>query len=204
MKSVSEKVQCVKIDKYYFKDHKGRIRKYLQFCRRKNCKTECSYNYENLKPRYCFKHKKEDMLNVKRGHKLCLKCKSSYKTKCVSKQCKYTIENYKSASKYMKLKTIDYLKENKIEFYLCRICGQIVSKRHFNSEEHIKKFNSVCDLEIKTSFQKAFISIKSQFFDTRYNYIYTDLYFKKHIKDIILKNIDDKKYYKSYIIKKIC
>ena len=29
MKSVSEKVLCVKIDKYYFKDHKGRIRKYL-------------------------------------------------------------------------------------------------------------------------------------------------------------------------------
>ena len=32
--------------------------------------------------------------------------------------------------------------------------------------------------------------------------IYTDLYFKKHIKDITLKNINDTKYYKSYIIKK--
>ena len=32
------------------------------------------------------------MVNVKRGHKLCLKCKSSYKTKCVSKQCKYTLK----------------------------------------------------------------------------------------------------------------
>ena len=28
----------------------------------------------------------------------------------------------------MKLKTIDYLKENKIEFYLCKICGEIVDK----------------------------------------------------------------------------
>ena len=28
------------------------------------------------------------------------------------------------------------------------------------------------------------------------------MYFKKRIKDIILKNIDDTKYYKSYIIKK--
>ena len=27
MKSVSEKIQCVKIDKYYFRDPKGRIRK---------------------------------------------------------------------------------------------------------------------------------------------------------------------------------
>ena len=102
----------------------------------------------------------------------------------------------------MKLKTIDYVKENKMEFYLCRICGEIVNKSHFDSEEHIKKFNSVCDMEIKKSFQKAFISIKCQFFDIRYNYLYTDLYFKKHIKDIILKKIDDTKYYKSYIIKK--
>ena len=58
MKTVSEKVQYQKIDKYYFKDPKGRIRKCLQFCRRKNCLTESSYNYENLKPKYCFKHKK--------------------------------------------------------------------------------------------------------------------------------------------------
>ena len=89
------------------------------------------------------------MINVKRGHKLCLNCKSSYKTKCVSKQCKYNVKNYKTHSKYMKLKTIDYLKENKIEFYLCRIWQEIVNKSHFNSEEHIKKFNSVCDKEIE-------------------------------------------------------
>ena len=204
MKSVTQKVQCQKIDKYYLKDHKGIIRKYLHFCRRKNCKTESSYNYENLKPKYCFKHKKENMVNIKRHHKLCLKCKSSYKTKCTSPKCKYTIDKYRSASKHMKMKTIDYLKENNMEFYLCRICGEIVNKSHFDSEEHSKKFNSVCDIEIKRSFQKAFIAIKSQFIDTRYNYIYTNLYFKKHIKDIILKNIDDTKYYKSYIIKKIC
>ena len=111
MKSVSERFQCVNIDKYYFCDPKGRIQKYLQFCRRKLCKTKSSYNYENLKPKYCFKHKKEDMVNVKTGHKLCLKCKSSYKTKCTSPKCKYTIEKYKTASKYMKLKTIDYLTE---------------------------------------------------------------------------------------------
>ena len=204
MNTVIQKVQCVKIDKYYFRNHKRQIYKYSQFCRRKNCKTESSYYYENLKPKYCFKHKKQNMVNVKRGHVLCLKCKSSYKTKCTSPRCKYTIENYKSASKYMKLKTTDYLKENKMEFYLCRICQDIVSKSHFDGEEHIKKFNSVCDIEIKKSFKGSFLSIKSQFFDTRYNYIYTDLYFKNHIKDIILKNIDDTKYYKSYIIKKIC
>ena len=113
MKTVSEKVRCQKIGKYYFKDLKGCIQNYLQFCRRKLCKTESSYNYENLKPKYCFKHKKEDMVNVKRGHKLCLKCKSSYKFKCTSPKCKYTIEKYRSASKYVTLKTIDYLKKTK-------------------------------------------------------------------------------------------
>ena len=92
------------------------------------------------------------MVNVKRGHKLCLKCKSSYKTKC-----KYTIEKYKSASKYMKLKTIDYLREIKQEFYLCRICQEIVNKSHFDSEDHIKKFNSVISIDIKKSFENSFI-----------------------------------------------
>ena len=102
----------------------------------------------------------------------------------------------------MKLKTIDYLRETKQEFYLCLICQEIVNKSHFDSEEYIKKFISVCSIDIKKSFKNAFISIKSQFFETRHNYLYTDLYFKKHIKNIILKNIDEKKYYKFYIIKK--
>ena len=56
------------------------------------------------------------MVNVKRGHKLCLNCKGSYKIKCTSPKCKYTIKKYKTASKYMKLKTIDYLRETKQEF----------------------------------------------------------------------------------------
>ena len=78
--NVTEKVLCQKIDKYYFKNSKGRICKYSQFCRRKGCKTESSYNYENIKkPRYCNKHKKENMVNIKRGHKLCKVCKLSYK-----------------------------------------------------------------------------------------------------------------------------
>ena len=114
--NVTEKIKCQKIDKYFFKNSKGRICKCLKYCRRKNCKTESSYNYENLKPKYCSKHKKQDMVNVKRNHKLCPNCKSSYKNKCTSPQCKYTIQNYKTQSKYMKLKTRDYLKQSKIDF----------------------------------------------------------------------------------------
>ena len=47
--NVTEKVLCQRIDKYYFKNAKGRICKYSQFCMRKNCKTESSYNFENIK-----------------------------------------------------------------------------------------------------------------------------------------------------------
>ena len=111
--NVIEKIRCVKIDKFYFRDSAGRTCKYLHYCRRKHCKTESSYNYENLKPKYCFKHKKENMVYTKRKHKLCTKCKSSYKTKCTSKECKYNIKNYPTQSKYMKLKTIDYLKRKR-------------------------------------------------------------------------------------------
>ena len=201
--NMTEKVKCQKIDKCFFKNSKGRIQKYLKYCRRKNCKTESSYNYENHKPKYCFKHKKENMVNVNRGHKLCSNCKLSYKNKCTTPQCKYTIENYKNQTKYMKLKTIEYLKENNIEFFLCKICGEIVDKSHFDTQEHIDKFNEVCIIDIKKCFENAFLTINCKFLDTRYNYIYSDLYFKKHIKELILKNIDDDKYYKSYIIKKL-
>ena len=200
--NVIEKIRCVKIDKFYFRDSAGRTRKYLHYCRRKHCKTESSYNYENLKPKYCFKHKKENMVNTKRKHKLCTKCKSSYKTKCTSKECKYNIKNYPTQSKYMKLKTIDYLKETKQQFYLCRLCENIVNKEHFFTDEHIEKFNDSIQIDILKSFEYSFISIRCVFVETKYNYLYTDLYFKKHIKDLILKNVNDKKYYKSYILKK--
>ena len=118
------------------------------------------------------------MVNTKRGHKLCNKCKSSYKTKCTSPKCKYTIEKYKTASKCMKLKTIDYLNDNKIEFYLCRICQEIVNKSHFDSEEHIKKFNSVCDIEIKNLFKKLLFqsNVNSMILDI---IIYTQIYILK-------------------------
>ena len=142
------------------------------------------------------------MINVKRHHKLCQTCKSSYKTSCVSPSCKYTIDNYKNQSAYMKLKTINYFKETKQEFYLCRLCQQIVSREHFETQEHIDLFNSVVDIEINQSLKNSFLSIKTMFMNTNYNTIYTDLYFKKRIKEITLKNIDVTKYYKAYILKK--
>ena len=58
-------------------------------------------------------------------------------------------------------------------------------------------------LILKKCFKDAFLTINCKFLDMRYNYIYGDLYFKKYIKELILKNIDVNKYYKFYIIKKL-
>ena len=200
--NVTEKIKCQKIDKYFYRSPEGRILKYSHYCIEKNCKTESSYNYENLKPIYCVKHKLDKMVNVKRGHKLCQDCEKGYLKKCNTPKCKYTIKNYKNGTRYMKQKIIKYLKENNIEFYMCRICSEIVDKEHFDTEEHIEKFNSVCKIKIEKSLEDSFLKIKCKFIDTRYNYIYTDLYFKKYIKELILKNIDINKFYKSFIVKK--
>ena len=200
--SVVEKIKCQRIDKFFYRNPEGTILKYSQYCIEKNCKTLASYNYENLKSTFCNNHKKSKMVNVKRGHKLCQDCEKGYLKKCNTPKCKYTIKNYKNATKYMKLKIIKYLKENNIEFYMCRICSEIVDKEHFDTEEHIELFNTLCKIKIEKSLKDSFITIKCKFIDNRYNYLYTDLYFKKHIREIILKNIDTNKYYKSYILKK--
>ena len=69
--------------------------------------------------------------------------------------------------------------------------------------ENIQKFHSVCKINIKKSLENSFLTIECKFVDTGYNYIYSDLYFKKYIREIVLKNIDNTKFYKSYIIKKL-
>ena len=63
-----------KLTNIFTKISEGEILKYSQYCIEKNCRTESSYNYENLKPIYCVKHKKEKMVNTKRKHKLCKDC----------------------------------------------------------------------------------------------------------------------------------
>ena len=183
--SVSERILCERINKFFYRNHEGNILKYSIYCIKKDCKTLASYNYEKLKLIYCNKHKLKKMINTKRNHKLCENCQTGYLNKCNTPSCKYTIKNYKNSSKYMKLKIIKYLKENSIDFFMCRICRQIFDKEHFDSEEHIEKFNAACKIKIDKSLEESFIKIKCKFIDNRYNYIYTDLYFKKHIREII-------------------
>ena len=92
-------------------------------------------------------------------------------------QCKYTIKKYKTASN----KIIKYLKENEIPYFSCKICQDIVREDHFDSKEHIDKFNSVCQIDIR-KFKDSCLVIDITFIDDRYNFVYIDRYFKKHIK----------------------
>ena len=48
-KSVGQKILCKRINRYFYQDEAGRKHKYSQYCIEKGCKTESSYNYENLK-----------------------------------------------------------------------------------------------------------------------------------------------------------
>ena len=64
MKSVSEKVQCQKLTNIILKILRDVFENTYNFVEERTVK-QSSYNYENLKPKYCFKHKKENMVNVK-------------------------------------------------------------------------------------------------------------------------------------------
>ena len=101
----------------------------------------------------------------------------------------------------MKNKIIKYLKDNEIPYFSCKICQDIVREDHFDSKEHIDKFNSVCQIDIR-KFKDSCLIINITFIDDRYSFVYIDRYFKKHIKELILKNINVEKYYKAYIVKK--
>ena len=47
--SVSERILCKKINKFFYRDHNEDIKKYSQYCIEKDCKTLASYNYEKNK-----------------------------------------------------------------------------------------------------------------------------------------------------------
>ena len=49
-----------------------------QYCIEEDCKTYAIYNYKGLKPKYCFTHKKDDMINV--ANKKCITCNETRST----------------------------------------------------------------------------------------------------------------------------
>ena len=46
---VTDKILCKRINKYFYRDPDGNIKKYSIYCIEKNCKTLATYNYERKK-----------------------------------------------------------------------------------------------------------------------------------------------------------
>ena len=55
--SISERILCERINKFFYRNHEGKILKCSIYCIKKDCKILASYNNEKLKPIYCNKHK---------------------------------------------------------------------------------------------------------------------------------------------------
>ena len=48
-----------------------------RYCEEEDCKNRARYNYVDLKSKFCFAHKKENMINVEK-RKYCVKCRKTY------------------------------------------------------------------------------------------------------------------------------
>ena len=79
------------------------------------CNITASYNFEELRPLKCLKHRKTGMVNIKRNHILCEKHDISHSKKLKCKKCKLDINNYNNATKYMQDKICEQFKDNLIE-----------------------------------------------------------------------------------------
>ena len=79
------------------------------------CNITASYNFPELRPLECFKHRKKGMVNIKRNHILCKIHDISHSKKAKCKKCKLDIDNYDTSLKYMQDKIFKDFHNNLIE-----------------------------------------------------------------------------------------
>ena len=79
------------------------------------CNITASYNFPELKPLKCLKHRKKGMVNIKRKHILCEDHDISHSIKVGCKKCKLDIDNYDNSSKYMKNKIYNKFENDLME-----------------------------------------------------------------------------------------
>ena len=167
----NEKVQ--KLNQFFYMNSKGDISKYKKYCIINNCKRITSFNYSGEKEfLYCNEHKRENMVNVKKGYLYCDIHKISYLNFC--KKC---------------------------DKVYCDLCKIDTDKRHYFSKEHIDNFEKNITIKIKTSIKKKFIDIIIDFHIIDKDVFYKDLYFKDRVKKLILKHKKKNKNYKISIYK---
>ena len=167
----NEKVQ--KLNQFFYMNSKGDILKYKKYSVVHNCKKTSSYNYSGEKEfLYCNEHKRENMVNVKKGYLYCNIHKIPYLNFC--KQC---------------------------DKVYCDLCKIDTDKRHYFLKEHIDNFEKNITIKIKTSIKKKFIDIIIDFHIIDKDVFYKDLYFKDRVKKLILKHKKKNKNYKINIYK---
>ena len=63
-------------------------KKNSKFCNYNHCKKTAIYNYMFMKPKFCFDHKNEYMVNMRKKHRLCPYHYISYSQKTICPKCK--------------------------------------------------------------------------------------------------------------------
>ena len=79
------------------------------------CNITASYNFPNLRPLKCLKHRETGMINIKRKHVLCKKHDISHSKESGCKICKLDIDNYDISSKYMQNKIYKQFKKELVK-----------------------------------------------------------------------------------------
>ena len=165
--------KITKLNQYFYMTQEGNILKYKKWCIIHNCEKTSSFNYSDKKEAlYCNDHKKDKMVNIKKGYSFCEKHNISYFKIC--KEC---------------------------DKFDCLLCNETVNERHYFSKQHIDNFDKNITIKTRTSIKKKFIDIIFDFHIIDKNVFYEDLYFKDKIKSLILKHRKKDKEYKITIYK---
>ena len=97
------------------------------------CNITASYNFPELKPLKCLKHRETGMVNIKRKHVLCEKHDISHSKKSGCKICKLDIDNYYESSKYMQDKIFENFHYNLTEKI----------KKKFQNHSHKEMYDNI-------------------------------------------------------------
>ena len=98
---------------YHYKSHTQKIK--CSDCKIKistkcdECYITASYNYKNLRPLRCKRHRKTGMINIERNHILCEKHDISHSKKAICRTFKLHIDNYDNSNSYVKKKILKRL-----------------------------------------------------------------------------------------------
>ena len=164
-------------------------KKNSKFCNSDNCKKTAIYNYMFMKPKFCYKHKNEYMVNIKKRHILCLYhyLSHSQKTKCLECKIKKSTKcdecDITASYNFEKLRPLKCLKHRKKGMINIKRKQKLCEKQDIS---HSKKSRCrICKLDIDNYYDST-------------NYIKEKMYFK--FRDDLTEKIKNKFKNHSYMV----